>query len=127
MEADGPAGAARYSFAFDPSEFFDDTGALDPARIFDWLLVVERVRGAADETTLEPEAATWLLAQMLAETLRDTVARVGAVAAGTDTLARQAEAVAMTDLLMLRNLIVQNAWDTVFSDRDKTDEMLGLR
>lgn len=127
MDADGPAGAARQTFTFDPSVFFDAAGALDQARLFDWLLGVERARGADDETTLAPGAATWLLAQALAETLKATVERFGRSAADADQLARQAEALAMTDLLMVRYLIVQNGWDTVFPDRDKTGEMLGLR
>ena len=104
-----------------------DSGTLDVFRMFDWLLGIERERGRVDETTMSEEGRRWLLTKALGATLTDSIYSIAEINVSARRFRNMADANAMVSFLMAQNLSVANEHYGIFSEHDKTEEMMGNR
>ena len=102
-------------------------GRVDVFRMFDWLLGIERERGRVDDTTMSEEGRRWLLTKALGATLTDSIYSIARITADARQFQNMAAANAMLSTLMAQNLNAANELHGIFSEHDKTEEMMGNR
>ena len=107
--------------------FESSTGRLDIRRMLDWLVEIERENGRVDETTMSEEGRSWLLTKALGQTLDEATRSIARITSSSQFLANMRDANGLRSVLMAQNLNVANQFYGVFSDQDKTEEMMGNR